>query len=167
MKAVDLLVAPPDVASVILDLLSIVDQVSADYNRQRILNREIKEANGQVAAAWHAATESASKVKELSRAQEARQKEAEEIDRDTTKIKAQIRELEDKIAANDKRKEELLATNTESESQEELAEGLKHADRAQTLDATLETLHQSKALCEWRLELQMIKYLQIKANLPF
>ena len=101
------------------------------------------------------------------KAQEARQKEAEEIDQDTAKMRAQIRELEAKIAANDKRKEELLATNTESESQEEPTEGLKHADRAQTLDAKLETLHHSKALCERRLELQRIKYLQIKVNLPF
>ena len=46
LKAVDLLVAPLDVASVILDLLSIVDQLSTNYNLQRILNREIKEANG-------------------------------------------------------------------------------------------------------------------------
>ena len=167
LKVVDLLVAPPDVASVILDLLSIVDQVSADYNRQRILNREIEEANGQVAAAWHAATESASRVKDLSKAQEARQKSVEEIDRDNAQLRVQIAELEAKIAANDKKKEELLAVNNESKSQEELTEGLRHVDRAQSLDAKLETLHQSKALCDRQLELQRIKYLQIKANLPF
>ena len=82
-------------------------------------------------------------------------------------MRAQIAELEAKLAANDKKKEELLAVNTELESQEELAEGLRHVDRAQSLDAKLETLHQSKALCDRRLELQRIKYLQIKANLPF
>ena len=106
-------------------------------------------------------------MKELSKAHEARQKEAKEIDQDTTNMRAKIKELEDKISANDKRKEELLAIYIKPESQEELAEGLKHADRAQTLDAKLETLHQSKALCERHLELQRIKYLQIKANLPF
>ena len=82
-------------------------------------------------------------------------------------MKAQIRELEAKIAANDKRKEELLAVSTDSESQEELNEGLAYAERAQALDVKINTLHQSKALCEIRLELQKIKYLQIKATLPF
>ena len=82
-------------------------------------------------------------------------------------MRVQIKELEAKIAANDKNKGELLAVNTESESREELAEGLRHADQAQSLDAKLETLHQSKALCDRRLELQRIKYLQIKVNLPF
>ena len=120
-----------------------------------------------MAAAWHAATESASKVNDLSKAQEARQKEVEEIDRDIAQLRVHIAELEAKIVANDKKKEELLAVNTESESQEELAEGLRHADWAQSLYAKLETLHQSKALYDQRLELQRIKYLQIKANLPF
>ena len=69
LRAVDILIASPDVVSVILDLISIIDQVSADYNRQRTLNHEIEETNGQVAAAWHAAIESASKVKGLSKAQ--------------------------------------------------------------------------------------------------
>ena len=82
-------------------------------------------------------------------------------------MKAQISDFEAQISANDKRKEELLAINTDFESQEELNDGLKYADQAQALDAKIEALHQSKALCERRLELQKIKYLQIKANLPF
>ena len=68
-------------------------------------------------------------------------------------MKAQIRELEVKIAANDKRKEELLTISTDSESQEELNKGLGYAKRAQALDAKIETLHQSKDLCKIRLEL--------------
>ena len=95
----------------------------------------------------------------MSKAQEARQKEIEEIDQNNVQLRAQIAELEAKLATNNKKKEELLAVNNESESQEELVEGLKHADRAQSLDAKIETLHQSKALCDRRIELQRIKYL--------
>ena len=80
LRDFDLLAASPDIASVILDLISIIDQVSTDYNRRRTLTREIKEANGHVATAWDAAAEAGSKLKELSKAQEARQKEVEELD---------------------------------------------------------------------------------------
>ena len=82
-------------------------------------------------------------------------------------MKAQIKELEAKIAANDKLKEELLAVSNDSESQEELDNGLKYVEQAQALDAKIEALRQSRALCERRRELQKIKYLEIKANLPF
>ena len=50
LKVVDLLVASPDIASIILDLTLIIDQASADYNLRRTLNREIEEANGRVGA---------------------------------------------------------------------------------------------------------------------
>ena len=65
IRAVDLLVPSPDIANVILDLTSIIDQISADYNRRRTLNHEIEDANDHVAAAWSAATESASRLKAL------------------------------------------------------------------------------------------------------
>ena len=81
-------------------------------------------------------------------------------------MKAQIKELEAKIIVNDKCIEELLASN-DSESQEELNSGLNYAEQAQALDAKIEALHQSRALCERHLELQKTKYLQIKATLPF
>ena len=51
-------------------------------------------------------------------------------------MKAQIKELEDKIVANDKRKEELLASN-DSERREELDIGLKYVKQAQALDAKI------------------------------
>ena len=75
LRVVYLLAASPDISNVILDFISIIDQVSTDYNHRRTLTHEIEEANGHVAAAWGAATESTSKLKELSKAQEARQKE--------------------------------------------------------------------------------------------
>ena len=81
-------------------------------------------------------------------------------------MKAQIKELDTKIVANEKRREELLARN-DSASQDDLNSGLKYAEQAQALDAKIEALHQSRALRERRLELQKIKYLQIKATLPF
>ena len=74
--------------------------------------------------------------------------------------------MEAKIAVNDKHREELLASN-DSESQEELDSGMKYVEQAQALDARIETLHQSRALCEKYLELQKIKYLQIKDALLF
>ena len=167
LKVVDLLVASPDIASIILDLTLIIDQASVDYNCRMTLNREIEEANGRVGAFWVAATELASKLNELSKEREARQKEVEEIDQSIASMKAQIKELEAKIFANEKLKEELLAVSNDVESQEELNNGLKYAEHAQALDAKIEALHQSRALYERRLELQKIKYLQIKANLPF
>ena len=55
-------------------------------------------------------------------------------------MKDQIKELETKIAANDKHGEELFSSNN-SESQEKLNSGLKYAEQAQALDAKIEALH--------------------------
>ena len=68
LRAVDLLAASPDIASVILDLISIIDQDLDNYSHRRTLTREIEEANGHVAASWGAAAESASKLEEMSKA---------------------------------------------------------------------------------------------------
>ena len=74
-----------------MHLTSIIDQASADYIRRRTLNLEIEEANGRVSAAWVAVAELASRLNELSKEQEARKKEVEEIDQDTPSMKAQIK----------------------------------------------------------------------------
>ena len=42
LRTVDLLIASPDVASVILDLISIIDQVSADYTVKGLLIVRLK-----------------------------------------------------------------------------------------------------------------------------
>ena len=45
-------------------------------------------------------------------------------------MKTQIKELEAKIAANDKHKEELFSVSNDYEIQEELNNGLKYAEHA-------------------------------------
>ena len=69
--------------------------------------------------------------------------------------------------ANTKRKEELLSTVSDTESQAEVTRGLEFAEKAQAFDDQIAKLSQATALCNKRLELQQAKYLRLRDSIPF
>ena len=69
--------------------------------------------------------------------------------------------------ANTKRKEELLSTVSDTESQAEITQGLEFAEKAQAFDDQITKLAQANALCNKRLEIQQAKYLRLKDSIPF
>ena len=167
LSAVDLLAVSPEVSSFILELYSIVDQVSADYRRQRGFNSQLEALHGKSSSAWTEVAETTSRIAELSKQKTSKQEEIDAIDRDNASIKAQIEELEAKLNVNTKRKEELLSTVSDAESQAEVTRGLEFAEKAQAFDDQIAKLSQATALCNKRLELQQAKYIRLKASIPF
>ena len=167
LSAVDLLAVSPEVSSFILELYSIVDQVSADYRRQRGFNSQLEALHGKSSSAWTEVAETTSRIAELSKQKTSKQEEIDAIDRDNASIKAQIKELEAKLNVYTKRKEELLSTVSDAESQAEVTRGLEFAEKAQAFDDQIAKLSQATALCNKRLELQQAKYLRLKASIPF
>ena len=67
LNAVDLLAVTPEVPSFILELYSIVDQVSADYRRQRGFNSQLEALHGKSSSAWTEVAETTSRIAELSK----------------------------------------------------------------------------------------------------
>ena len=167
LNAVDLLAVPPEVSCFIMELHSIIDQVSADYRRQRGFNSQLEVLYGKSSSAWTAVAETTSRIAELSKQKASKQEEVDAIDRENASLKAQIEEIEAKINANTKRKEELLSTVPDTESQAEITQGLEFAEKAQAFDDQIAKLVQANALCNKRLELQQAKYLRLKDSIPF
>ena len=123
--------------------------------------------HGKSSSAWTEVAESTSRIAELSKQRTPKQQEIEAIDQDNASIRARIEELEARLNANTKRKEELLSTVSDAESQDEVSRGLEFAERAQVLDDQIAKISQANALCNKRLELQRAKYLCLKASVPF
>ena len=67
LGAVDLLAVSPEISSFILELYSIIDQVSADYNRRRGFNSQLETLHGKSSSAWTEVAESTSRIAELSK----------------------------------------------------------------------------------------------------
>ena len=108
---------PPEVSGFIMELHSIIDQVSADYQRQRGFNSQLEVLYGKSSSAWTAVSETTSRIAELAKQKASTQEEVDAIDRENASFRAQIEEIEAKINANTKRKEELLSTVPDTESQ--------------------------------------------------
>ena len=167
LNAVDLLAVAPEVSGLIMELHSMIDQVSADYRRQRGFNSQLEVLYGKSSSAWTAVSDTTSRIAELSKQKASTQEEVDAIDRENASFRAQIEEIEAKINANIIRREELLSTVSDTESQTEIKQGLEFAERAQGLDAQIAKLVQENAWCKKRLELQQAKYLRLKDSIPF
>ena len=148
-------------------MYSIIPPVSTDYSRRGGFYSQLETLHGKSSSAWTEVAESTSRIAELSKQKTSKQQEIEAIDQDNASIKAQIEELEARLNANTKRKEELLSTVSDAESQDEVTRGLEFAERAQALDDQIAKLSQANALCKKRLELKRAKYLRLKASIPF
>ena len=103
----------------------------------------------------------------MSKQKASTQEEVDAIDQENASFRAQIEEIEAKINANTKRKEELLSTVPDTESQTEIKQGLEFAEKAPGFDDQIAKLVQAKAWCNNRLELQQIKYLRLKDSVLF
>ena len=122
---------------------------------------------GKSSSAWTAVVETTSRIAELSKQKASKQEEVDAIDREHASFRAQIEAIEAKINANTKRKEELLSTVPDTESQTEIKQGLEFAEKAQGFDDQIARLVGAKAWYNKSFELQQIKYMRLKDSIPF
>ena len=167
LNAVDFEAVAPEISDLIMELHSMIDQVSADYRRQRTFNSQLEVLHGKSSSAWTAVSDSTSRIAELSKQKASAQERVDAIERENVSFRAQIAEIEAKINANTVLQEEILSTIPDAESQTEIKQGLEFAERAQSLDAQIAKLEQEKSWCKKRLELQQAKYLRLRNSLTF
>lgn len=101
--------------------------------------------------------------------EQTKQKNKEKFDahgRNIASWRQQIEELQAKISDAEKDKHQLLEFDEASMAQE-LSFGMEFVEKARQLDSDVKLLRSKRSLCEKWLELLKVKYLQIKANLPF
>lgn len=97
------------------------------------------------------------------------QKNKEKVDahdRNITSWRQQISELQAKISDVEKTKQQLLEFDDASMAQD-LSLGMEFIEKARQLESDVKLLRSKRSLCEKRPELLKVKYLKIKANLPF
>lgn len=166
LNQVDLLETSPEVANVILEIGTMIDQAIADHKLLPQLTGENKKKVGYEAAAWDAATESTNKVMELEQTKQKNKEKIEGHDRDIASWRKQIEELQAKIFEDERSKSELLEFGDAS-MEKELEFSMDFVEQARKLESKIKLLRSKRSLSEKRLELLKAKYLQIKANLPF
>ena len=96
-------------------------------------------------------------------------KEVAACDDNIQKWEKQIAALQEKISQEEKRKASIQQPK-QSEIDEELRVGIRHAEKAQQLSLEIETLSTHKSLCDHRLQLQRQKFATLKdtfANFNF
>lgn len=159
---VNMLEASLEVANVILEIGTMIDQVVADHKLLPQLTGEIEKKYGFE----DAATESTNKAMEL---EQTKQKNKEKVEGHNCNIASwgkQIEELQAKIFDVERRRDQLLEFD-EALMAQEISFGMEFVQKARQLESDVKLLRSNRFLCEKRLELLKAKYLQIKANLPF
>lgn len=166
LNQVDLLETSLEVANVILEIGTMIDQVVIDYKLLPQLTGEIEKKVGSEAASWDAATKSTNKVMELEQTKQKNKEKIEGHDRDIAPWRKQIEELQAKIPEAERSKSELLEFH-DALMAKELEFGMEFVEHAWKLESEIKLLQSKRCLCEKRRELLKAKDLQIKDNLPF
>jgi hypothetical protein len=166
LSHVNLLEASPEVANVILEIGTMIDQAVIDHKLLPHLMGEIEKKSGSEAAAWDAATEYTNKAMESEHAKQKNKEKVDAHDRNIASWRQQISELQAKISDAEKDKQQLLEFDDAPMAQD-LSLGMEFVEKARQLESDVKLIRSKRSLCEKRLELLKAKYLLIKANLPF
>lgn len=108
LNKVNLIEASPEVANVILEVGTLIDQVVEDHKLLPQLTGGIEKKTGSEAAAWDATTKSTNKAMELELTKQNNKEKIEGYDRDIASWRKQIEELQHKIFEVERSKSELL-----------------------------------------------------------
>lgn len=166
LRQVNMLDVSPNVANIILELGTMIEQVIEDNKLLPQITKEIEQKSGVEATAWDATSEFTNKALELEETKKKNQAEIENHDCGIASWEVQIRELQAKITEAKECKDELLKFDDASMAKD-LDFGLEFVEKARQLEAELTTLRLKQSLCEKRLELHKTKYLHMKNHLPF
>lgn len=166
LSQVDLLEASPEVANIILEIGAMINQAVADHKLLPQIIREIEKKFGSKATACDGATESTNKAMQLEQTKHKIKEKVDTHDHNIASWRQQIAELQAKISDAEKDKHQLLEFDQASMAQE-LSFGMEFFEKSRQLELDIKLLRSKRSLCEKWLELLKVKYLQIKANLPF
>lgn len=143
-----------------------VEHVYADLLRIQQATVTIDSKSKDQSSALDEATASTNKVATLEEENKDRKERVVAYDQNIAAWKKEIKVLEQKILEAWSQKEELMAFDVGS-FQKEIELGLQHVEKAQALGQEIKELVRFKASCEKRMVLQRLKYLKMKASLPF
>ncbi|XP_050918547.1 uncharacterized protein LOC127135974 [Lathyrus oleraceus] len=169
LKQVNVLETSAEIGSFVMELMTLIDLATADLHRQRDLTAQISSKSETQTAEWDAVSTSTDKVSKLQKLSETYVEEVAACNDNIQKWKTQIAALQEKISQEEKRKASIQQPE-QSEIDEELRVGIRHAEKAHQLSQEIETLSTHKSLCDHRLQLQRQKFTTLKdtfANLNF
>ncbi|KAI5442394.1 hypothetical protein KIW84_011460 [Lathyrus oleraceus] len=161
LKQVNVLEASAEIESFVMELMTLIDLATADLHRQRDLTNQISSKFETQTAEWEAVSTSTDKVSKLQKLSETCVKEVAACDDNIHKCKTQMAALQEKISQEEKRKASIQQPK-QSEIDEELGVGIRHAEKAQQLSQEIETLSTHKSLCDHRLQFQRQKFATLK-----
>jgi hypothetical protein len=161
LKQVNVLEASAEVGSFVMEMMTLIDLATADLLRQTDLTNQISSKSETQTAEWNVVSTSTDKVSRLQKLSETYVNEVAACDDNIQKWKTQIAALQEKISQEEKRKASIQQPK-QSEIDEELGVGIRHAEKAQQLGQEIETLSTHKSLCVHRLQFQRQKFATLK-----
>ena len=166
LQHLDLSTISSNVSEFLMELTTLVTQMTADFKLLPKLQDKIELTTGSELAAWDAANISEAKVESLEVEQNKRQAEIASKQKNIDTWKQQIEELQNKIS-NTEECIVKLKDSDDGEMASELKRTIDLIDKSQALEKELSAAKLDKALCETHLQTHKVTFLELKSKLPF
>ena len=132
LKQINILETSAEVGNFVMELMTLIDLVTADLHRRIDLSQQISTKSETQVAEWDVVATSTNEVSKLQQLSETYIKEVAACDDNIQKWEKQIVVLQEKISQEKKRRASIQQPK-QNEIDDELKVGIRHAERAQQL----------------------------------